>query len=89
MYERHEREKYKMADLCDLFYTYISVSQAKLFLSFFFFWLVHVENENSGKYMRLRVNLWVPMYGRCWVGERCSIFYAIEKATRDINKKKR
>jgi hypothetical protein len=56
------REKYKMADsLCDLFYTHFT---SKVIFS----GSVHVENENSGKYMRLRANLWVSMYKRALGG---------------------
>lgn len=81
MYERHEREKYKMADsMWFILYTFHKQS--------YFFWLVHVENENSGKYMRLRANLCVwPLGG--WVGDgtfdMCCFFWREKRHEKQEN----
>lgn len=55
MYVMREKNT-KWLPLCDLFFSFTSRA--------IFFWLARVENENSGKYMRLRANLWC----RCMLG---------------------
>lgn len=85
MYRRHEREKYKMADaMWFILYTFHKQS--------YFFWLVHVENENSGKYMRLRANLWFRCMGAGWVSReqnfRADFLCSFDgRATRKIKQK--